>query len=252
MLVAERRREIMNVLDHGGSVRVVELARLFQVTEETIRRDLEKLEAEGKLVRSHGGAISIKNAERETPFSEREISHMQEKMAIAKEAVRAVEEGDTILLDASTTAWQMARLLPDMRLTVLTNAIKVAVELADRTRIRVISTGGTLSPASLSYIGPSAERMLKEYHVNKLFFSCKGIDLERGLSDSSESNAMIKRRMMCIADRTYLLADHSKFGIKALAMLAPLKEVDEIIADRKLDPSMLQRLTGLNLPVKLV
>lgn len=252
MLIAERHREIMNVLDQEGRVKVNELARLFQVTEETIRRDLERLESEGKLLRSHGGAVSVKSFERETPFSEREIRYMQEKMAIAREAVKRVEEGDTILLDASTTAWQMARLLPDMHLTVLTNAIKVAVELAERSRIRVISTGGKLSPASLSYVGPAAERMLKDYHVSKLFFSCKGVDIERGLSDSSESNATIKRRMMAIADKRYLLADHSKFGIKALAMLAPLDEVGEVITDRKLDASMLYRMSGMNMNVTLI
>ncbi|CAG7617611.1 DeoR/GlpR family DNA-binding transcription regulator [Paenibacillus allorhizosphaerae] len=252
MLVAERHREIVNVLDQEGSVRVTELARLFQVTEETIRRDLERLEAEGRLVRTHGGAVGIRHYEREAPFSEREISYMQEKIAIAREAVQRVVEGDTILLDASTTAWQMARLLPDMRLTVLTNAIKVAVELADRTRIRVISTGGTLSPASLSFVGPAAERMLKEYHVNKLFFSCKGIDVELGLRESSESNAMIKRRMMSISDHRYLLADHSKFGTRALEMLAPLKEVEEIITDSKIDTALLQQLKSRDFSVKLV
>jgi len=252
MLVAERRREIVNIVGQEKSLRVVELARMFQVTEETIRRDLEKLEVEGKLIRSHGGAVSNKSMEREIPYSEREISHMQEKVKIAQEAVSRVVERDTILLDASTTAWQMARLLPDMRLTVLTNAMKVALELAERSKIKVISTGGTLSAPSLSFIGPLAEKTLQEYHVNKLFFSCKGIDLDRGLSDPNESHALLKRCMMDIADQSYLLVDHSKFGVKALTMFAPIKDLHEVITDDKLDPEMLERLQQLTLKVTAV
>ncbi len=252
MLVAERHREIVNLVDNEGSVRVAELAKLFQVTEETIRRDLEKLEAEGKLLRSHGGAVSAKNSERETHFSEREISHIQEKMAIAREAVSRVEEGDTILLDASTTAWQMARLLPDMRMTVLTNAIKVAVELAERSKIRVISTGGTLSAPSLSFIGPIAEKTLQSYHVNKLFLSCKGVDIERGLSDSNELQAMLKRNMISIADRCYLLVDHSKFGVKSLTRIAQLKEIHEVITDENTDQSIVEQLQRMDMTVTRV
>ncbi|MFC7395076.1 DeoR/GlpR family DNA-binding transcription regulator [Scopulibacillus cellulosilyticus] len=251
MLVAERRREIVRLVDQKNSIRVTELAKLFAVTEETIRRDLESLEEQGKLLRSHGGAVTVKHLEKETPFHEREITNESEKMLIASEAVRQVEEDDTILLDASTTAWQMARLLPDMRLTVLTNAIKVAVELADRPQIRVISTGGTLTSASLSYVGPLAERSLEGYFVNKLFFSCKGVDPRYGLSDSNEWQAMLKRRMISIADRCYFLADHSKFGSKALTVFAQLNDIDEVITDNKIDEKMINILNSKGVTVKI-
>lgn len=251
MLVVERHREIVTVVDQRGSMRVTELADLFQVTEETIRRDLEKLEAQGKLLRSHGGAVSEKNMERETPFTEREIAHVTEKSAIAKEAVKRVEENDTIMLDASTTAWQMARLLPDMRLTVVTNAIKVAIELANRSRITVISTGGTLSPESLSYVGPLAERSLEGYHVNKLFFSCKGFNLHSGLSDPTEWQAMLKRHMISTAERCYLLIDHSKFGVQALSTFANVTCVHEVITDDKIAPSLLNELKEKGISVSL-
>ncbi|HEY0827640.1 MAG TPA: DeoR/GlpR transcriptional regulator, partial [Bacilli bacterium] len=196
--------------------------------------------------------VSNKSMERELPYSEREINCMHEKINIAREAVNRVVERDVILLDASTTAWQMARLLPDMRITVLTNAMKVALELAERSKIKVIFTGGTLSAPSLSFIGPLAEKTLQEYHVNKLFFSCKGVDLDRGLSDSNESHALLKRCMMTIADQSYLLADHTKFGVKALTMFSPLKDLHEIITDVKLDSTINEQLTSLNMKVSKV
>lgn len=252
MLVAERHREIVSVVDKKNSIRVTELAKMFNVTEETIRRDLEKLESQGKLLRSHGGAVSVKNIEVETPFSERQIAQVEEKAAIAKEAVKRITEGDVIILDASTTAWQIAQLLPDMNVTVITNAIKVAVELASLSNVRVISTGGTLSPLSLSYVGPLAERSLESYHANKVFFSCKGIDLQTGISDSNEWQALLKKRMINIADERYLLVDHSKFGVKALAVFGQLSNMSEIITDHKAPMDIVNKLRGMDISVTLV
>ncbi|OYD07152.1 DeoR/GlpR family DNA-binding transcription regulator [Paludifilum halophilum] len=253
MLAVERRHEIVAVVNREGSIRVTELAKRFQVTEETIRYDLKKLESKGKLLRSHGGAVTVKkDPEQEMPFQEREIKNVAEKKAIAREAVKKVEEGDTILLDASTTAWQMARLLPDMRLTVLTHSIKVAMELADHLHVRVISTGGALSPQSLSFIGPLAERSLEGYHVNKLFFSCGGADVQYGLSDSNEWQATLKHRMISIADYSYLLVDHSKFGVKAFKVFSDFRDLDEVITDDQTAPSVLKELEKTGLPVQTV
>lgn len=248
MLVAERHREIVSLVEKEGSVRVTELARLFNVTEETIRRDLERLELDGKLQRSHGGAVTIQEEETETPFSQREISHVEEKIQIAREALHRIQEGDTILLDASTSAWQLARMLPDMYLTVLTNSIKVAMELAAHQKTRVISTGGALLPSSLSFIGPQAERFLEEYRVDKLFLSCQGLDFRRGLSDSNEWQANLKQRMISIADKRYLLVDHSKFQTNSLTVFGKLQDIDEVITDCHVDDALLVQLqaSGVN------
>lgn len=243
MLVVERQRGIVEIVDREGSIRVTELARNFQVTEETIRRDLEKLESEGKLERSHGGAVSVQNTDTEIPFTQREINHVREKILIAQEAVTRVKGGDTILLDASTTAWQMARLLPDMSLTVLTNAIQVALELANRPNVRVIMSGGMLLSSSLSLAGPLAERFLAEYHVDKLFLSCKGVDFHRGVSDANEWQATLKKRMLAIADESYLLVDHSKFKVNALSVFAHLHDFHEVITDDLIEDSLKDTLT---------
>jgi DeoR/GlpR family transcriptional regulator of sugar metabolism len=242
MLVAERHREILNIVERDRSVRVGSLARLFQVTEETIRRDLEKLDADGKLIRSHGGAVSSHAGGREAPYSEREVRATAEKNAIAREAVKLVCEGDTILMDASTTVLQMARMLPDLPVTVVTNAALVAIELSSRARVRVVCTGGTLSPASQSFVGPHAERTLSDYHVDRLFFSCTAVDVEYGLSDTNEAQAAIRQKMMEVAQQRCLLVDAGKFGLKALKRFGHLADVDTLITNEGVDGDLVERI----------
>ncbi|WP_419880481.1 DeoR/GlpR family DNA-binding transcription regulator [Peribacillus sp. B-H-3] len=235
MLVAERQRKLVELVNERMSVRVTELSKIFSVTEETIRRDLEKLEKENLLRRSHGGAVSVQKEESEISYVEREIKNASEKKRIALQAIQLIEEGDQIVLDASTTAWYMAKELPDMQLTVLTNSIKVAVELSKKEQIRVISTGGQLLPQSLSYVGPLAERSLSSYHVNKTFLSCKGVHLERGLTDSNEFQALLKKHMLNIADQTILLADASKFGVRTFAHITDLSNISLVITNGEIE-----------------
>lgn len=242
MLVAERYEKIVRLVNERGSIRVSELSEQCEVTEETIRRDLDRLEQAGRLRRSHGGAVSVKEQQPETPYSEREVIHAEEKRRIAREAIKRIAPRERILLDASTSAWYMAASLPDIPLTVLTNSIKVATELAGKEKIEVISTGGILAPRSLSYVGPLAERSLDAYHVDKTFLSCKGVHLERGISESNELQARLKQKMIGMADRVFLLADASKFGVQAFTHVAPLGKIDEIVTDRGLDRELLERL----------
>lgn len=252
MLVAERQQKIVELVNQKASIRVSELSRIFSVTEETIRRDLEKLEGEEKLRRSHGGAVSVQEGSPEIPYFQREITNVDEKREIAAEAVKKVEPGDRIILDASSTTWYMAKILPDMPLTVLTNSVKVAVELSSKKKVTVISTGGMLLSGSLSYVGPLAERSLDTYHVSKAFVSCKGLHLQRGVSESNELQARIKEKMIQIADQVYLMIDHSKFGVQALTHVSPISEIDHIIVDSGLDPFQVRQLEELQLEVTQV
>jgi DeoR/GlpR family transcriptional regulator of sugar metabolism len=235
MLLAERHRKIVEVVNEKMSVRVTELSKIFQVTEETIRRDLEKLEKENLLRRSHGGAVSIQDEQSEVSYAEREITNSVEKKAIAIEAVKLIQPGDQIVLDASTTAWYMAKEMPDLPLTVITNSIKVAIELSKKEQVKVISTGGMLLPKSLSYVGPLAERSLNMYHVNKAFISCKGVHIEGGLSDSNEWQALLKRQMMSISDQTILMADSTKFGVRNFAHITGIQQVDLVLTDSNIE-----------------
>ncbi|SEF87747.1 DeoR/GlpR family DNA-binding transcription regulator [Paenibacillus sp. UNC499MF] len=242
MLVAERWQKITALVNERGSIRVTELSELCGVTEETIRRDLDKLESEGRLMRSHGGAVRVGESQSEIPFKERETVHADLKRSIAKEAVRHIRENDRIILDASTTAWYMAQILPDEPLTVLTNSIQVALELSSKEKIQVVSTGGRLLPQSLSYAGPLAERSLDTYHVDKAFLSCKGVHTARGISESSELQALVKAKMIAISDDVFLLADHSKFGLQAFAHVASWEGIGHVITDSSTDAESLEAL----------
>jgi DeoR/GlpR family transcriptional regulator of sugar metabolism len=251
MLAAERHRAILNLLQRGGSVRVADLARSFQVAEETIRRDLERLEAEGRLQRSHGGAVTLDTHGREIPFTERELKSQAEKAAIGQAAALKIREGDTLFIDASSTALALACALPDTRLTVLTNALKVALELSSRPHVRVIGMGGLLASESLSFVGPLTEKLLPDYHVDKFFFSCKGVDFERGISESNEMQGALKHKLLAIASERYLLADHAKFGIRGLTRFAELADLTEIVTDKQTPPAVLRQLKecGVNVVV---
>jgi DeoR family transcriptional regulator, fructose operon transcriptional repressor len=247
VLVAERQKKIVEIVNERLSIRVTELSKIFSVTEETIRRDLEKLEKENLLMRSHGGAVSIEKDQGEISYLEREITNAGQKRAIAVAAVRSIEPGEQIVLDASTTAWYVAKELPDMPLTVLTNSIKVAIELSKKEQIKVISTGGSLLSQSLSYVGPLAERSLSMYHVNKAFISCKGVHVEKGLSDFNESQALLKKQMMEIAEETFLMVDSSKFGTLAFSHIGSLSRINCIITDSNIDEQTRKQLEEKNL-----
>ncbi|WP_188775068.1 DeoR/GlpR family DNA-binding transcription regulator [Paenibacillus hunanensis] len=252
MLVAQRYDKIVKLVNEHGSMRVTELSERCQVTEETIRRDLDRLERQGLLRRSHGGAVSVQGEQPETPFSEREIMHAEEKRRIAEQAVKLIEPNDRILLDASTTAWYMAASLPDIPLTVLTNSIRVATQLSNREKIEVISTGGQLVSRSLSFVGPLAERSLDTYYVNKLFLSCQGVHLERGVSESNELQGRVKQKMVGMADQVILLADASKFGVQAFAHVMNLNEVDQLITDSRIEQRIVEQLQEQAMKVMIV
>ncbi|WP_067849092.1 DeoR/GlpR family DNA-binding transcription regulator [Alicyclobacillus mali (ex Roth et al. 2021)] len=232
MLPAERQRAILQHLNERGSIRVKELSRMFSVTEETVRRDLHILEMEGKLRRSHGGAVRVDDdTPAETSYLVRESEHVPEKMAIARIALTYVEPGDSIILDASSTALHVANALPNVPLTVLTNSLKIALELASKDKIEVISTGGILRASSLSYVGPMAEETIERFHVNKAFLSCKGVHVDHGFTESNALQARVKRKMAEIADTLILLADHSKIQVRDFTKVGDVDEIDVLITD---------------------
>jgi DeoR/GlpR family transcriptional regulator of sugar metabolism len=253
MLAAERYDRIVEMVNESGSMRVSELSDRCKVTEETIRRDLDRLEQAGRLKRSHGGAVSIKDDQPEIPYRVRETTHAEEKKRIAQAALAMIRPGDRILLDASTTAGYMAANMPDIPLTVLTNSIQVATELSSKDKIEVISTGGQLAQRSLSFVGPLAERSLETYHVDKLFLSCKGVHLDGGgISESNELQARLKQKMVGISDQVILLADASKFGVRAFAKVTGLNAVHAVILNEQLDDDLMKRLKDYDIQITTV
>jgi DeoR/GlpR family transcriptional regulator of sugar metabolism len=250
MLAELRQRQIMKEVLSAGGVRVRQLARSFRVTEETIRRDLEKLEKEGVLTRIHGGALA-KEDPRQVPYIEREGEHILEKNDMAAAALQEIREGDTLFLDASSTAFQVARHLPDIPLTVFTNSLMAMTELCDHVNVEVISTGGTLDKLSLAYVGPLAERMATSCQMGKAFLSCKGVDLVHGLSEASSLHASIKKCMIDMADKVYLMVDHSKFTVKSVFYFAQVTEIDVMITDRDAPKEVIKELESLGVTVRI-
>lgn len=252
MLATQRQRKILDTVQRAGGARVAELAVRLEVTEETIRRDLDALAGAGRVLRRHGGAVPADGGDRELPHAERQRLNPLEKEAIAREAAGRARPGQTLLLDASSTALSLARHLPDQEQTVLTNSLLVAGALARHGQTRVVLIGGTLFKPSLSFLGPAAEQALRGYRADVLFFSARGLDAEWGLSDANEQQAALKRVMVEQSARRIVMADHSKFGIRAPDRIAAWKGLHEVITDAKAPRADVSRLERAGLKVTRV
>ncbi len=233
MFAQERHSHILQRLERDGSVRVAALALELQVTEETVRRDLERLGHDGKLTRTHGGALQLDNgSRRELPFAVRSTAQLLEKRAIASNALSHIVEGDVIAIDGSSSGYCLACTLPNIPLTVITPSVPVVVALSEKSHIRVVCLGGYLDATSMSFSGPLMESSVQQFNIHKLFLSCKGVDIERGLSETTDNLAAVKKCLISRADRTYLLADHTKFGSRSAVVFASLGDIDAIITDQ--------------------
>lgn len=236
MLAVERRNRIEQIINKDRSVLVTELAKQFDVTAETIRGDLEKLEKQGVLVRTYGGATLVDSSEPELAITERDTVNYEGKQRIGKCAAQMIKDGETIFLDASTSSWHLARYIKVKRgITVITNADKIVSELSDCAHIHVICTGGQLTQRNMSFVGRTAEKTIREnYYANKFFFSCKGITLMRGLVDSSEEEAEIKKAMLDCSESAIFLCDKNKIGKLGVPRISGLDRIDCFITDAKL------------------
>lgn len=251
MFALERQKRIMELLASEGAVSVSRLSVDLSVTEETVRRDLEKLEKQGSLKRTHGGAVPAdENNTYEASLEKRKATNIEAKQKIAKLAVKEVKEGDTIFLDASTTTFFMAKELKTMRnITVITNSLRVIVELDNVEYIKVISVGGVLSN-NQSFVGTLAENSIaKNYVASKIFFSSKGITADVGILESNEQECGIKQKMLKNSKYRYFLCDNSKIGGVGFVKLAQLDEIDCLITDCEPDTELTERFEELEVKV---
>ena len=233
MLANQRREKILELLKEDGSAKVVDLARLFKVTEVTIRQDLDKMEKEGLVVKEHGGAF-LKNVEDQVRnFSLGNQENLDKKELIAAKCLEFIENGDTIILDSGSTTTEIAKkLLGGHRvLTVITNALNIALMLGAESGIEVIMTGGEFKPPTLSLTGQKAADFFKGLNAQKLFLATAGLSLKAGLTYPSISDLVVKKAMIESAETTYLVADSTKIGKSAFASLGALSLIDYIITD---------------------
>ena len=253
MFAAERQKRILELLEQSGSVWVSKLSMELGVTEETVRRDLEKLEKQELLMRTHGGAVQIGRTSYELSLEKRKKTNVEAKQKLAKAACAHIMPGDTIFLDASTTTFFMARELRGMHnLTVITNSLRVVEELVGCEGIKLIAAGGFVS-ANMSFVGSLAEEVIREkYYAGKLFFSSRGIDAAAGILESNESERAIKAAMLENCSKAYYMCDASKVGKVGFAKLAGFCDIDCIITDAELDEDICDALTENGVGIEIV
>ncbi len=232
MLAAERKNLILEKLQDEKRVVVSELSELFDVSEETIRRDLDKLDKMGLATKTYGGAVLVENSNVEMPFKVRRKKNIQGKRVIADIIAGLISDGDHIIMDPSTTAVFIVKALSDKkRLTIVTNSIEVLVELADAPGWEVISTGGTLKENYLALAGPRAIDSINSFHADKLIMSCKGIDMDKGITDAHEMFSQVKNAMLKSSKQIILAADYTKFDKVAFSKICETADIDMVVTD---------------------
>ncbi len=233
MLAVERKNIIYTRLQENGKVLVNDLAEEFGVSDETIRRDLDKLQEEGLAEKFYGGAIKKENTFFDLPFHVRQGSNTAEKRKIAELILPLIHDGDYIALDSSTTALEVIKAAKSRtNLTVITNSVEILIEFSQRHDWNIISTGGALKTGSLSLVGSTAQKTINEFNVDLCICSCKGFDIERGCTDSSESDAEIKKTLLSIAKRKVLAVDSSKLDKISFAKVCDISYFDTVVTDK--------------------
>ena len=235
MLSKQRREKIFELIREDGHAKVLDLSRIFKVTEVTIRHDLEKLEKEGLITREHGGAY-LKNMDLSVrDFKLLNQENISEKITIAHKAVELIYNGDTIILDSGSTTTEIAKLLTGFsNLTVITNALNIALILGAQSGINTNVTGGEFKAPTLSLTGQKAADYFQNIYVDKLFLATAGITLKSGLTYPGISDIPVKRAMIESSKEVYLVADSSKLGKASFASLGPLSLIDYLITDSKI------------------
>lgn len=228
----QRRDKILAMIREDGHAKVADLSKIFKVTEVTIRQDLERLEQEGLIRREHGGAILNQQRDDIGELQLVNQQNMEEKRAIAAEAVKLIHDGDTIILDSGSTTTEIAKLLKGFHsLQVITNALNIAMILGKEQGISLNVTGGEFKSPTLSLTGEKAAQFFEGIHADKVFLATAGISLKAGLTYPSLSDLVVKKAMIDSADTVYLVADSTKIGRSAFASLGALSMIDYIITD---------------------
>jgi DeoR family fructose operon transcriptional repressor len=239
MFATERQQAILDLARSAGRVDVVSLAGEFEVTPETIRRDLTSLERRRLLRRTHGGAVLVERVDFESDVTDRQARNVDEKQRIAQAALAEIPDEGAILLDAGTTTAEFARLLPtDRELTVVTNGLTVALLLAERRSITLHLLGGRTRGRTLATVDTWAERALADIYVDVAFLGANGVSVARGLTTPDVAEAGTKRAMISAARRSVVLADHTKFETDAFARFGDLADIDVLITDSALEPDL--------------
>jgi len=253
MLIDERRRHILSLVQNQGRVLVGELSRTLGISQITIRKDLEHLQSRGLIQRTHGGALRTQSGALFDPsLHEKQKQHSEEKRRIADEAAKMVEEGQCVMLDSGTTTTAVAHALKRYsQLTLITNAVNIAAELTN-TNFEVILMGGTLRKNSFSLVGPLAEDVLDEMHADILFLGVDGFDVETGISTPNFLESRVNRAMVKASRRVVVVCDSTKFNRRSLSRIVPTAAIHCVITDKNIPHEAEDALRSQNVELILV
>ncbi len=250
MTLTARHSAILEILLKERSASVTRLSTEFSVSEMTIRRDLDELEEQGLVQRTHGGAKPNETRLHELSWKVKLGQYVDEKKRIGQAAADLITDGDTVLLDTGSTTAQIVPHLAKKQITAITNALSIATELATFPQVQVFVAGGMLRKGLLSLIGPQTEAFLRGLNVDKLFLGVDAIDLEAGFTVPNLLDAHTKQTMMKCARQIIVVADHSKLQRRALAPVAPLSEAHRVITDSGAPADFIEQLrTHVNVQV---
>ncbi|NOX62549.1 MAG: DeoR/GlpR transcriptional regulator [Chloroflexi bacterium] len=252
MYPQERRQAILRLLEKQGRVMVTELSKAFSVSEVTVRGDLQALAEQGKLIRTHGGAVPIGASEDNLKLERRKRQHPVEKSLIGVAAAAMVEKGDAIYLDGSSTALAIARNLKQHELvTVLTNSVAVAQELMGAPGVRVVLSGGALQPETASLIDVDGLSYFDKFNIQTGFFGAHGLAIPEGLTDISADVAAVKRELVGRCRQVVAIIDASKWGRVGLATFADITDIDLVLTDKDAPLELVRQVQRMGVEVKL-
>lgn len=250
LFAEERQRSVLEQLKQKGKVTVEELTHAFRVSPPTIRADLSRLESEGLLHRTHGGAISIGSTLYEPPYAERAVIRHAEKHAIAMAAASMVNEGETVLIDAGTTCHEIALVLKEFRLlTVVTNSLASAQILSENDGITTILIGGIVQPQRRASLGALATSFLDQIQCDRAFVAMSGVDADGGFTVVDFDAAQIKRKMLEKSKQAIAVADSSKIGQICFACVGPISAANLLLTDYGITAENRAKLEGKGLHV---
>ncbi|CAN5338349.1 transcriptional repressor AgaR [soil metagenome] len=246
----ERRDSIIQIIQNHGKLRVDNMSERFGVSSVTIRNDLDFLEKKGILHRTHGGALKRKSVYEDPTLEVKQKLFQKEKQRIGEKAVELINASDSILLDSGTTAMEVAHRLSEKKnLTIMTNAINIALKLGGFENLNVMLTGGVLRKESFSLVGPEAEATISNYYFDKLFLGVDGLDIRYGLTTPNPMEAQLNRTMVARAQQVIAIADSSKFGRNSFSYICDVDVISTIITDSNISSQFESELLRRNINV---
>lgn len=243
MLVEERRQRILDLVTRHGIVSLEDLGREIDVSESTIRRDLDYWDKQGIVRRTHGGAIYVGDGNALPALEERSTRQIEEKRQIAQAAAARIRDGDAILIDGGTTTLEVARLLVGRSLQIVTNSLPIANLFGSSRETDLVVLGGYVYPKTGVALGQLTVRMMEDIHVHQTIMSVSGITA-RGLFNGNLLLVETQRQMMRCADEVVVLADHTKVGRQSLAFLSELSAIDTLIVDKGISAEQREIVDG--------